>query len=116
MARAAGANATRAAASSSRSMTASLVWNRLHVRRQIEGYGREGYEDREPAEIGNDERNHTLEDGREIDVLHHALDDEHDHADRRMDEPELHRHNHNNAEPDRVKAELLHHREDDRHR
>ena len=48
-----------------------------------------------------------------LDVLHHALDDEHVHADGRMDQPELHRHDDDDAEPDRVEAQMHDDREDD---
>ena len=58
---------------------------------------------------------HAREDRRETDVLHHALDHEHVHPDRRMNEPEFDRHDDDDAEPDRIEAELRDHREDDRH-
>ena len=48
--------------------------------------------------------------------LHHAFDDKHVHPDRRMDQPEFHRHHDDDAEPDRIEAEVGDDREDDRHR
>src|SRR6185369_16955535 len=48
-------------------------------------------------------------------VLHHALDHEHIHADRRMDQAELDRHHDDDAEPNRIEAEMDNDREDDRH-
>ena len=85
-----------------------------HVRGQVEREYRERDQNDQPDEIGDDERQHAEKYRREAHVLHHALDDEYVHADRRMDEPELHRHHDDDPEPDRVEAELHDHREDDR--
>jgi hypothetical protein len=52
-----------------------------------------------------------LKDRRETHVLDHALDHEHVHADRRMDQPEFDRHHDDDAEPDRIEAERRDHRE-----
>src|SRR4051812_8546539 len=74
----------------------------LHMRGQPGGQDREADEDHEPDQVGDDERNNTAENGRESDVLHHALDDEDDHADRRVNEAKLDRHDDDDAEPDRI--------------
>src|SRR6185436_18576356 len=65
--------------------------------------------------IGDDERNHAAKDGGERHVLDHAFYDKDVHADRRMDQAEFDRHHDDDAEPDRIKTEMRHHREDDRH-
>src|SRR5665647_251282 len=70
----------------------------------------------QPHQVGRHERDHALEDGGKGHVLDHALDDEDVHTDRRMDQAEFHRHHDDDAEPDRVEAEMGNHREDDRHR
>src|SRR5665647_3722075 len=88
---------------------------RLDMRGQPERQDREGDQDHQPDQVGDDERDHALEDRGETHVLHHALDDKHVHADRRMDQPEFHRHHDDDAEPDRVEAEMDNDREDDRH-
>src|ERR1700728_2489439 len=85
------------------------------MRRQIERDDREGNKDNQPAEVGDDEGNDAIKDCREVDVANYALDDEHDHAHRGMDQPKLHRHDNDDAEPDRVEAKLLDDRKDDRH-
>src|SRR5262249_1853199 len=61
----------------------------------------------QPQNIGDDERQHTVEDRRNLHVLHHALDHEDIHADRRMDEAELDGHDDDDPEPDRIESELF---------
>src|SRR5690348_1625381 len=56
-----------------------------HARRQPGREQREGDQDHQPHQVGRHERDHAAEDGGEGDVLHHALDDEDVHANRRMD-------------------------------
>src|SRR6185312_6970505 len=87
----------------------------LHMRGQPEGDDGKGDQDDEPDDIGDDERHHALENRDKTHVLDHALDDENIHADRRMDEPELHRHDDDDAEPDRVEAEMRDDRENNGH-
>src|SRR5271169_3230993 len=86
------------------------------MRGQPEGNDWEGNQDHQPDQVGDDERDHAFENGGKTDVLHHALDHKHVHADRRVDQPEFHRHDDDHAEPDRIEAEMGDHREDDRHR
>src|SRR5882672_12478760 len=88
----------------------------LHARWEPKRDDREGDEDHQPDEVGDDERQHAGEDGGEVDLRDHALDDEYHHPDRRMDEPELDRHHDDDAEPDRIEAELLDDGKDDWHR
>src|SRR5579875_689213 len=88
---------------------------RLHLRGQPKGDHGEGDENDQPDEIGQDERHHALENGRETHVLHDALDHEDVHAHRWMDEAQFDRHDDDDAEPDRVEAEVGDDREDDRH-
>src|SRR6185437_13808275 len=83
---------------------------------QPESYDGEDDEDDQTQDVGHDERQYALENRRKRDVVHHALDDEHVHADRRMDQAELDRHDDDDAEPHRIEAELGDDREDDRHR
>src|SRR5689334_22599916 len=89
---------------------------RHHTRRQPGGEQRERDQDHQADQVGRHKGNHAAEDGGERDVLHHALDDKDVHADRRMDEAELDRHHDDDAEPDRIEAEMHDDGEDDRHR
>src|ERR1700674_496508 len=84
------------------------------MRRQIERQHRKRDQDYEPNEIGDDKRHHAEEYRGETDVLHHAFDDEHVHADRGVNKPKLDRHDDDDAEPDRIEAKLGDHREYDR--
>src|SRR4051812_47960622 len=86
------------------------------MRGQPERDNRQGDEDHQPDQVGHDEGNHAPENGGETHVFNDAFDDEHIHADRRMDQAELDRHDDDDAEPDRVEAELGDHGKDDRHR
>src|SRR5882757_4882498 len=86
----------------------------LHMRGEPERQNREGDQDRQPDQVGDNERHYAVKDGRYLDVVDHALDDEDVHADRRMNEAEFHRHDNDHAEPDRIEAERFDHREDDR--
>src|SRR5947209_3316892 len=88
---------------------------RHHARRQPGGEQREGDQDHQPHQVGRHEGDHAAEDGREGDVLHHALDDKDVHADRWMDQAELDRHDDDDAEPDRIEAEMHDDGEDDWH-
>src|SRR5262245_56351530 len=56
----------------------------LHLAWQIQRQYRERDKDRQAEDVGDHERNDTDEDRGEVDVLHHGLDDEHVHPDRRM--------------------------------
>src|SRR5690349_8320908 len=82
---------------------------------QPDGDDREDDQDDQPQDVRGDEGQHALEDRRERDVLDHALDHEHVHPDRWMDQAKLDGHDDDDAEPDRVEAEMGHHGEDDRH-
>src|SRR6476469_4769580 len=86
------------------------------MRGQPQGDDREDYEDRQSNQIGDDKRQHAFEDRGEIDVLNDAFYHKNDHADRRMDEAKFHSHHDDDAEPDRVEAEVCDDREDDGHR
>src|SRR5271170_3291019 len=88
---------------------------RHHALRQPGREQRERDQDDETHQIGRDERDHALEDGGKRNIFHHALDDEDVHADRRMNQPQFHRHHDDDAEPDRIKSQMRHHRKDDRH-
>ena len=59
----------------------------------------------------DDKRDHAVEDGTERNILHHGLDHEHIHPDRRMDQPQFHRHHDDDAEPDRIEPHRRHRRE-----
>jgi hypothetical protein len=72
------------------------------MRRQPERENRKRDQDHQPDQIGDDKRQHAAEDRRETDLLHHAFDHEHVHADRRMDQPKLNGHDDDDAEPDRI--------------
>src|SRR5882724_8851197 len=85
------------------------------MRGQPQRDDRKGDQDHQPDQVGGDERQYALENGGERYVLHDALDDEHVHADRRMDQPEFDGHHDDDAEPDRVEAKRGDDREDDRH-
>src|SRR5215813_15075007 len=76
-----------------------------HVGRQPKRKYRKRNENDESDQVGDDERQHAIENGRDLHVLDHALDDEDVHADRRMDEAELDRHDDDDAEPDRIETE-----------
>src|SRR5215831_17789217 len=85
-----------------------------HARREPQRDGRKGDQNHQPNEIGRDERQHADEDGGEVYILDHAFYHEDNHSDRRMDEPQLHGHHDDDAEPDRVETEFLDHGKDDR--
>ena len=51
-----------------------------------------GDQDHAKDDVGVMNGRTPFEDGGEADVVHHALDDKHVHADGRMDQPELDRH------------------------
>src|SRR5271169_7082451 len=87
----------------------------LHMRGQPKRNYREGDQDHQPDQVRDDKGNNALEDRREADVLNHAFYDEYVHADRRMDQPEFHRHHDDDAEPDRIEAEMGDDWEDNRH-
>src|ERR1017187_8564386 len=84
------------------------------MRGQPERDDREGDQDHQPDQVGDDKGDNALEDRRETDVLDHAFYHEHVHSDRRMDQAEFHRHHDDDAEPDRVEAQMRDDREDDR--
>src|SRR6201982_1162640 len=86
-----------------------------HLLRQPGSQQRKYDQNDQSNEVGYDKRDHALEDGGEGYVLHHALDDKDVHTDRRMNEAEFHRHDNNDAEPDRVKSQLRDDRKDHRH-
>ena len=73
-------------------------------------------ENRQSDDIGDDERDDAIEDRGEVHVLHHGLDDEHVHPDRRMDQPKFHRHHDDHAEPHGIEAQRGDDRKDDRDR
>src|SRR5665213_2173822 len=85
------------------------------MRGQPQRYDREGDQDHQPDQVGEDEGDYALENRGETHVLHHALDDKDVHADRRMDEAEFDAHDDDDAKPDRIEAEMGHHRENDGH-
>src|SRR5665647_1173521 len=85
------------------------------MRGQPQGNDWEGDQDHQPDQVGDDEGDYALENRGETHVLDYAFDDKDVHADRRVDQPEFHRHYDDDAEPDRVKAEMDDDREDDRH-
>src|ERR1700709_2476521 len=85
------------------------------MRRQPEREDRGHDQDDEADQVGDDERDHAAKDRGKVDVGHHAFYHEHDHADRRMDQPEFDRHDDDDAEPDRIEAQFLDDRKDDRH-
>src|SRR5262245_26640242 len=86
----------------------------LHLRGQPQRQDRKGDEDNQPDKIGQDERNDAPEYRRKGDVLDDAFYHEHVHPDRRMDQTELDGHHDDNAEPDRVEAQMRDDRKDDR--
>src|SRR5437762_9061912 len=86
-----------------------------HTLRQPQRQDRKCDQDHQPDQVRRHERDHAQEDGRERHVLHHALDHEHIHADRRMNQAKLDRHHDDHAEPDRIEAEMGDDGEDDRH-
>src|SRR5262245_7164127 len=88
-------------------MTWFLKGMASHFRGQIERDDGKRNQNNQPQDIGDDERQHTVEDGRYLHVLHDALDHEDVHADRRMDEAELDRHDDDDAEPDGIESELF---------
>src|SRR5713226_7075958 len=72
-------------------------------------------QDHQPDEVGRHERDHAPENRGKRHVLDDALDHEDVHPDRWMDQAEFHRHHDDDAEPDRIEAEMGDHRKDDRH-
>src|SRR5919107_6178657 len=64
----------------------------LHQARQPGCENRECDQDGKPDQIRNDEGDNTIENGRDVYVLHDALDDEDIHSDRWMDQSEFDRH------------------------
>src|SRR5262249_46524897 len=85
------------------------------MRGQPQSEDREGDQDHQPNQVGNDEGDHALEDGGKTHVFYHAFDDKDVHAHRRMDQPEFDGHDDDDAEPDRVEAEMGNDRKDDGH-
>src|SRR4249920_3598297 len=83
----------------------------LHAGGQPQSKDRECDQNHQANQVGNDKRNHALEDGRETHVFHHAFYHEHVHSDRRVDEAELDGHDDDHAEPNRIKAEVRDHGE-----
>src|SRR5512144_2764201 len=71
-----------------------------HFRGQVECNDRKSDENDEAEDIGDDERQYAVEDGRNLHVLDYAFYYEDVHADRRMDEAELDRHDNDDPEPD----------------
>src|ERR1700687_1043702 len=61
-----------------------ITTRRLHMRGQPERDDREGDQDHQPDQVGDDERDYAFENRGESDVLHHAFDHENDHSDRGM--------------------------------
>src|SRR3954470_11802779 len=88
---------------------------RHHARRQPGREQRECDQNYQADEVGRHKGDHAAEDGGERYVLHHALDDKDVHADRWMDQAEFDGHHDDDAEPDRVEAEMHDDGEDDRH-
>ena len=84
-----------------------FAWQGLTSATAATSRDRKRDQDDQPQDVGDDERHHAIEDGRYLRVLDHAFYHEDVHADRRVDEPELDRHHDDDAEPDRVEAELL---------
>jgi hypothetical protein len=74
------------------------------MRRQPERHNWKRDQDHQPDEVGEDERQHAAEDGREGHLLRDTFDDEHVHADRRTDQAKLDRHDDDDAEPDRLRV------------
>src|SRR3569832_1308758 len=89
--------------------------SRLHARGQPQRDDREGDQDDQPDQVGDDEGQYALEDGGEFDVLLHALDDEDDHSDRGVDQPELNRHDDDDSEPERNETKKGDDREEEQH-
>src|SRR5260221_5234165 len=87
-----------------------------HVLGQVGGDDGKGDEDDQAQDVGGDEGEDAGEDGEEAHFRYHRLDDENVHADRRMDQPQLHGHDDDDAEPDRVESQRGDHGKDDRHR
>src|ERR1700761_5152861 len=77
-----------------------------HVRWQPERQRWKRNQDDQTNQVGEDERQPASENRREADGLYHPLDHEHVHADRRMNEPKFDRHDDDDAEPDRIEAQL----------
>src|SRR5690349_13517508 len=88
--------------SSSRWIVPAMPARPLHPARQERRQRGKPDQDDQPQEVGRDEGDDAEEDGGEADVLDDALDDEDVHADRRVDEAELDRHDDDDAEPDRI--------------
>src|SRR3974390_1113436 len=88
------------------SLRPNYIRSTLHMRGQPKRDDRETDQDQEPNQVGDDERQHAFENSGEAHVLHDALDDEHDHPDGRVDEPEFHRHHDDDPEPDRGEPEM----------
>ena len=65
-------------------------------------------------DLGDHEGHDADVDRAQGDFRHHALDDEHVHADGRRDQAELDHHHHQNAEPDRIEVQTLDDGEKDR--
>src|SRR5262249_24097277 len=93
---------------------ALLVMSKSHFRGQLERDDGKRNQDDQAQDIGDDERQHAVEDGRNLHVLHHAFYHEDVHADRRVNEAELDRHHDDHPEPDRVESELFDDGKDDR--
>src|SRR6185503_7080897 len=91
-----------------------LLTSASHFRRQVERDDRKGNQNDEAKDIGDDERQYAVEDGRNLHILDHAFYHEDVHADRRMDEAEFDRHHDDDAEPDRIESKLFDHGKDDR--
>src|SRR6201989_41731 len=62
----------------------------LHARGQPQRDSREGNQDHQPDQVGDDEGQDALEDGAEADLLHHAFYNEDDHSHRRADSAPFH--------------------------
>src|SRR3954453_7903658 len=91
-----------------------LLTSASHLRRQVERDDRKGNQNDEAEDIGDDEREYAVEDGRNLHILDHAFYHEDVHADWRMDEAELHRHHDDDTEPDWIEPKLFDHGKDDR--
>src|SRR4029078_1925135 len=76
-----------------------------HLTWQIESNRREDDQDDQSQNVGQYKRHDAEKDRRDFHILDHSLDHEDVHADRRVDQAMLHRHDDDHAEPDRIEAE-----------
>jgi hypothetical protein len=83
------------------------------MRGEPKGDNWKGNQDYQPDKVGHNEWNDPPENCRETHVFNDAFDHEHIHTNRGMNEAEFDRHHNDHSEPNRVKAEMGDHGEDD---